>query len=147
MRPQINIESGITLNNVIVKFQLEKGSTATEYEPYTGQARPSPDYPQEIKTITANLKLTSCNKNLTLINFSSEIKGGVTFTHNDDGSITLNGTASSSFEFVLANNVKLPSGTYAHSINNIRKGMYVSFDNSADNILNGSAQKNRLYLN
>ena len=139
VRPQINIESGITLNNVIVKFQLEKGSTATEYEPYTGQARPSPDYPQEIKTITANLKLTSCNKNLTLINFSSEIKGGVTFTHNDDGSITLNGTASSSFEFVLAN--KLPSGTYAHSINNIRKGMYVSFDNSADNILNGSAQK------
>lgn len=105
------------------------------------QATPSPDYPQEIKTITANLKLTSCNKNLTLINFSSEIKGGVTFTHNDDGSITLNGTASSSFEFVLANNVKLPSGTYAHSINNIRKGMYVSFDNSADNILNGSAQK------
>jgi hypothetical protein len=141
VRPQINIESGITLNNVIVKFQLEKGSTATEYEPYTGQARPSPDYPQEIKTITANLKLTSCNKNLTLINFSSEIKGGVTFTHNDDGSITLNGTASSSFEFVLANNVKLPSGTYAHSINNIRKGMYVSFDNSADNILNGSTQK------
>jgi|GEM_PF-3309367 len=142
VRPQINIESGVTLNNVIVKFQLEKGSTATEYEPYTeGQATPSPDYPQEIKTITANLKLTSCNKNLTLINFSSEIKGGVTFTHNDDGSITLNGTASSSFEFVLANNVKLPSGTYAHSINNIRKGMYVSFDNSADNILNGSAQK------
>lgn len=105
------------------------------------ETTPSPDYPQEIKTITANLKLTSCNKNLTLINFSSEIKGGVTFTHNDDGSITLNGTASSSFEFVLANNVKLPSGTYAHSINNIRKGMYVSFDNSADNILNGSAQK------
>ena len=29
VRPQINIESGITLNNVIVKFQLEKGSTAT----------------------------------------------------------------------------------------------------------------------
>lgn len=105
------------------------------------QATPSPDYPQEIKTITDSLKLTSYNKNLTLINFSSEIKGGVTFTHNDDGSITLNGTASSSFEFVLANNVKLPSGTYAHSINNIRKGMYVSFDNSADNILNGSAQK------
>lgn len=65
VRPQINIESGITLNNVIVKFQLEKGSTATEYEPYTeGQATPSPDYPQEIKTITDSLKLTSCNKNL-----------------------------------------------------------------------------------
>lgn len=28
------------------------------------QATPSPDYPQEIKTITDSLKLTSCNKNL-----------------------------------------------------------------------------------
>ena len=62
VRPQINIESGITLNNVIVKFQLEKGSTATEYEPYTGgQASPSPDYPQEIKTITDSLSMTSNN--------------------------------------------------------------------------------------
>ncbi len=62
VRPQINIESGITLNNVIVKFQLEKGSTATEYEPYTGgQASPSPDYTQEIKTITDSLSMTSNN--------------------------------------------------------------------------------------
>lgn len=62
VRPQINIESGITLNNVIVKFQLEKGSTATKYEPYTeGQATPSPDYPQEIKTITDSLSVTSNN--------------------------------------------------------------------------------------
>lgn len=62
VRPQINIESGVTLNNVIVKFQLEKGSTATEYEPYTeGQATPSPDHPQEIKTITDSLSVTSNN--------------------------------------------------------------------------------------
>lgn len=62
VRPQINIESGVTLNNVIVKFQLEKGSTSTEYEPYTeGQATPSPDYPQEIKTITDSLSVTSNN--------------------------------------------------------------------------------------
>jgi len=62
VRPQINIESGITLNNVIIKFQLEKGSTATEYESYTGgQASPSPDYTQEIKTITDSLNMTSNN--------------------------------------------------------------------------------------
>ena len=62
VRPQITVESGITLNNVIVKFQLEKGSTATEYEPYTGgQVSPSPDYPQEIKTITDSLSVTSNN--------------------------------------------------------------------------------------
>ena len=46
-------------------IMVEQGSTAHEYEPYTGgQPSPSPDYPQEIKTITGNLKLTSCGKNL-----------------------------------------------------------------------------------
>lgn len=45
--------------------QLEFSPTATNYEPYTGgQPSPSPDYPQEIKTIENSLKITSCNKNL-----------------------------------------------------------------------------------
>ena len=36
--------------NATVRIQLELGSTATEYEPYTGGApSPSPDYPQEIE--------------------------------------------------------------------------------------------------
>lgn len=75
VRPQINIESGVTLNNVIVKFQLEKGSTSTEYEPYTeGQATPSPDYPQEIKTITDSLSMTSNNgKNETEENYLESV--------------------------------------------------------------------------
>lgn len=40
-------------------------TTNGNYEPYTGgQPIPSPDYPQEIKTIENSLKITSCNKNL-----------------------------------------------------------------------------------
>lgn len=40
------------------KEQLEKGSSATSYEPYTGgQPSPSPDYPQEIKSVTGKHKL------------------------------------------------------------------------------------------
>lgn len=36
-----------------------------DYEPYTGgQPSPSLDYPQDIKTITDSLSVTSCNKNL-----------------------------------------------------------------------------------
>lgn len=43
--------------------------TIPDFEPYTGgQPSPSPDYPQEIKTITGNLKLTSCGKNLIPLN-------------------------------------------------------------------------------
>ena len=57
-------DSSLTITN---KYMLCKGTDTadTSFEPYTGgQPSPSPDYPQEIKTITGNLKLTSCGKNL-----------------------------------------------------------------------------------
>ena len=64
-KSRIVIRNGIRLNNVTFYPQLEIGSSATSYEPYTGcQPSPSPEFPQEIRTITGNLKLTSCNKNL-----------------------------------------------------------------------------------
>lgn len=44
------VRSGTVLNNVTFYPQLEQGSTATSYEPYTGgKASPNPDYPQEIR--------------------------------------------------------------------------------------------------
>jgi hypothetical protein len=49
---RIRIPSGATVNNLIFYPQLEAGSTATEYEPYTGgKPSPNPDYPQEIKVV------------------------------------------------------------------------------------------------
>lgn len=45
-----DLESAISMNNA--EIQIEKGSEATAYEPYTGgQPSPSPDYPQEIKSV------------------------------------------------------------------------------------------------
>lgn len=59
------IDSGINVNNLILKPMIEQGSEATDYEHYTGgQPSPSPDYPQNISVLTGNLKLTSCGKNL-----------------------------------------------------------------------------------
>lgn len=38
--------------NEVFNFQFEKGATATPYEPYTGgKPSPSPEYPQEIKSV------------------------------------------------------------------------------------------------
>ena len=57
-------DSSLTITN---KYMLCKGTDTadTSFEPYTGgQTSPSPDYPQEIKTITGNIKVTSCGKNL-----------------------------------------------------------------------------------
>lgn len=46
---------GITYNknlNATFAIQIEKGSTATDYEPYVGGIQsPNPDYPQEIKSV------------------------------------------------------------------------------------------------
>ena len=94
--PQINIryDAG-TFNNYIFNPMLEKSSTANEYEPYTGgQPSPSPDYPQEIKTITDSLIVTSCNKNVFKITspLKHSINSGVDISINDNV-ITLNGTA------------------------------------------------------
>ena len=74
----------VTYSNI----QLEAGSTATSYEPYTGGApSPSPDYPQKIRVARG--------RNLLPI-VSSETKNGITFTTNADGSTTISGTASGS---------------------------------------------------
>lgn len=60
----VYIPSGVTINEIIYPM-LSEGSEATDYEPYTGgQSSPSPDYHQEIKTLTGDIKLTSCGKNL-----------------------------------------------------------------------------------
>lgn len=48
---------------VVSEFQIEKGSEATSYEPYVGgQPSPSPNYPQEIKSVV-NPTVKVCGKN------------------------------------------------------------------------------------
>ena len=93
---QINVRYDVgTLNNFILNPQLEAGKTKTTYEMFTGgQPSPSPDYPQEIKTITDNLKVTSCNKNIFKITspLKHYIIAGVDISINDNV-ITLNGTS------------------------------------------------------
>ena len=45
-------------------IQIEKGPTATSYEPYTGGIpSPNPDYPQEVEVVTGNVGVTISNEN------------------------------------------------------------------------------------
>jgi len=58
------VANGITINTTI-KPMMTKGSQATSYEPYTGNApSPSPDYPQEIHTVTGDNEVDIVGKNL-----------------------------------------------------------------------------------
>ena len=57
------VDINVTVN-ATATIQIEKGSTATSYEPYVGgQPSPSPDYPQEIKRVV-NPTVKVCGENL-----------------------------------------------------------------------------------
>lgn len=79
--------------NSITNIQVEAGTEATPYEPYTGGSpAPSPDYPQEIKQTVVS-EIRTHGKNFLKNNIESKTQGGVTFTVDSDGCITANGTA------------------------------------------------------
>ena len=108
-RAYIRVENGTTIDKTIYPMITLSNQNDT-YEPYTGgKPSPSPDYPQEIKTITDSLSVTSCNKNLLkLTTFTdgtkTQTKNGVTATINDDGTITCKGTATNKTTFYLQKN-------------------------------------------
>ena len=88
----IVIQAGKTLDNVTVYPQLELGSTATEYQPYV-----------EVETITGreNVEIAACGKNLLQPVYTTQTINGVTFTVNSDGSVTIDGTATSRAQYSI----------------------------------------------
>lgn len=109
------------------KYQIESGSTATDYEPYIPNS-PSPDYPQAVNTVTGRQDIQSCGKNVLPYLITTQTKNNITLTNNGDGTYTLNtnGSASANTEFV-ANIPGELNGTYSLSINNATVNSNVSF--------------------
>lgn len=95
-------DTSITLDEVLATLQIEKGATATPYEPY-----PAPK--------TLNAKLGS--KNLIPYPYADTTKtlNGITFTVNSDGSVTANGTATVQAYFRLQQSFSLKKGQYFFS--------------------------------
>ena len=62
----VRTTSGVNYGSgLVIKPQLELGSSATSYEPYTGgQPSPSPDYPQEVKVVKGENVVSVSGKNL-----------------------------------------------------------------------------------
>ena len=84
---RLNIANGTNVSSgVVVKAMLEKSSTPTTYEPYTGSLpSPSPDYPQEVQTATGRQEIDIVGKNL----FDKDnLTSG--FINTTNGSITTN---------------------------------------------------------
>ena len=65
MRFQITINEGATFNNEIIKFQIEKGSSGTNWEKYTGETpAPNFDFPMDVKVVTGNQSIKFKGKNI-----------------------------------------------------------------------------------
>lgn len=91
-RLTIRVASGTTLNNYVIKPQIEKSSTATSYEPYRGE-----EY--ELNLGYDNLIDVMPNQ--------SEIINGIEISTTSDGYIKLNGTATNNINksFLWLNNL------------------------------------------
>lgn len=100
----IRISQNATVN-ATVYFQIEKGSVAHDYEPYTGGIpSPSPEYPQEIKSVgdSGSIELNVMGANVlegTKLGVKSTVNG-ITYTAYENG-ILITGTATKDFFIVL----------------------------------------------
>jgi hypothetical protein len=153
------VTNGKTYNISNVLIQLEKGSEATSYEPYTG-GKPSPnlDYPQEIKNVV-NPTVKVCGANIMRLNDIKEAtfsKSGITISIKDGlvkakGTVLENETISTDVtgQIRFLNPLTLQSGkTYIYNPNPVKgaesNGCYLDFTNSHTlgfSLVNGNLNK------
>lgn len=146
------------VSNILV--QIEKGSVATSYEPYTGgQPSPSPDYPQEIKSVV-NPTVKVCGKNFysgsDLIGLTKPYvtdfipvilhKGEVRISF-DAFSDTSNGNYLISVQYFDANKERIGNNGSANEIGNNISHVSLKFDGgNAGGNKGGINLKNVLYV-
>ena len=109
------IGEGKTVPYTIISAQLEIRSVATDYEPYSGGfASPSPEWPQETVDIV-NPSVNIFGNNMLKISAVDQTINGVSFTINDDGSVTAKGTAAEAVFYGLDYDIKnlIPGEVYS----------------------------------
>ena len=103
----LSTESILTVEELMVSENKDD-----TWEPYTNGASPNPDYPQEINIAGSDgsVGVVSCGKNLLKNTATTQTVNGVTFTVNEDGSVTANGTASATGSILLSKELGLEVG-------------------------------------
>ena len=100
----VHIYGSSTVNNVTVYPMLNEGSSALPYMPYFSGLKNA--YFKGLRSIGRNLIPFPYSDG------SSKTFNGITYTVSDDGSITLNGTATSNSSYIIASDFTLYAGNY-----------------------------------
>lgn len=124
---RVHVYAETVYTNYKIGIQLEAGSTATAYQPYSN-IRPISGW--------SDAKLTRKSKNLIAPTTSTLYPGGVTVSLDKNGCHTLDGTASSTAISVIAS-MELPAGTYTLSY--VEKGGTMSKDATVLQLLDRDA--------
>ena len=110
----IVIKSGVTINDLVFKPMIRPVEiTDGTFEPYAPSNREL--YKTKTEQTETNVIANLGAKNLFPNIATSQTVGGITFTVNDDGTVTANGTKTNSDWFVLSENNILDAGTYTLS--------------------------------
>lgn len=120
VRYAIYAPASTTIQTGTIKPMLYQDGDGT-WEPFTdGIASPNPEYPQEPKfvgdynedTQKYDIDFMTSGKNLLNITSTGGTKNGITYTINDDKSVTLNGATTDTVSQLILNIMTIPNGTY-----------------------------------
>lgn len=112
-RAYLSVTSGVTIDATIYP-QLELGSTATDYEPYTGGApSPSPSYAQEIRVARGRNLLDTSGMSSPYLQ------------RNEDGSFTVSAQPSTA-QYIVIGSVGLVGGATYTLSGGVSKSTYVT---------------------
>ena len=109
-------------NNLVLEISIVEGSTAKDYEDYTGcKPSPSTDYLQEVETTKDSVKIIKRNKNQLSLPEQTGTSNGVTH-HFKNGTVTLQGTLTDSWCTAYSKeDFYLKKGTYSFFATNLDK--------------------------
>lgn len=115
-----SVSNGSRVDAYFQWMLVKRGDNTTIYEPYHTPITTNLYLPEQIKMVGDEAEYVDykeqkqhrVRKNLLQNTATSQTINGVTFTVNEDGSVTCNGTASNIAECRLAYNFSLPAGNY-----------------------------------
>ena len=98
--------------SVDLRMTIVKGNTRDtlySWEPYVGGVpSPNPNYPQDVKGVTGTNTIKISGKNLLKFTGTTKTTNGITYTVNDDGSVTINGTNDTQYPSIYNFSTSVP---------------------------------------